>query len=395
MTVEKRLKLIQEEAAKTQMADAQTAQPEAANQTRVPQPASQEVEVSPEVTPSRIPNDIRKPADVAPVDVAPIEDVTEELPPAKDDPKANKMWQDLRAKAKLADEYKAKVEQNTGGNVAELSKITAQLAEERAARVADREEFDNEYGQLDIQKQSTFKKEHDFKINQALAWAVNIGEKREGLAKEDARKVIERAFSIKDYTRRAAYLQDEMPGSAALVDNELMKADQLRDRRADAISNWRATQVQLTDTEQRLAQASNVKQLDQTMSTVLDELANSGSYYYERSKGTSPNSLEWNRGIDTRKLTVKQIVLRQDQAELVRYVADGLTARNVRADLDEADAKLKEANAKIAASKALKPRVDGRRPLTPDHHAPEVADGERMAVSDRIKMIARADYSQK
>ncbi len=298
------------------------------------------------------------------------------------------MWKKLKAQAKLADEYKAQLEARSETSSEELDKLRVDLEAERVARQEEQDRFDEEYGKLDITRQRSFKREHDDKLNQSLHWMANVLMKREGMEKDSAEAVVRKAFSIGDYQQRASYLMDEAPATQALLDNELMKADALREKRADAIQNWRATKLQLNEVDARLEKAkanSNVKELvDQAVNTLRD----SGNYYYSRSKGTSTSSADWNRSHDTRVLAVNQVLLKQDPAEIAMYVTDGVTARLIREDLERTEAKLADANAKLAQFKALKPSVDGTRPLTADYTPPK--EGERMSVDDRIKSIARA-----
>ena len=361
-----------------------------ANQDPVEPVVAEESPATPETVSGEIPDDVRgEPVagDLEPV-VAPEPEVAEESAPDPKSEKANEMWKNLKAKAKLAEEYKAQLEARSETSSEELDKLRADLEAERVARQEEQARFDDEYGKIDITRQRSFKREHDDKLNQSLHWMTNVLMKREGMEKDSAEAVVRKAFSIGDYQQRAAYLMDEAPSTQALLDNELMKADALRERRADAIQNWRATQEQLKEVDARLAAASTNQNVKQTLDATVEELRNSGNYYYNPTKGTSPGSLDWNRNLDTRITAVHQILLKQDPTEIARYVADGFTARLIREDLIKTEAALKAEKAKTAKFKALKPSVDGTRPLTADYTPPK--EGERMSVDDRLRSIARA-----
>jgi len=267
--------------------------------------------------------------------------------------------------------------------------LEAKYETEHAQAEKDREEHDNAWGKMDIRKQRAFKQAHDQKINQSLGWAANVLIKRGGVEVEDAKNVVAQAFSIQDYAKRSAFLMDQAPEVATLLDNELMKADDLRDKRLSAIENWRGTQTQLAETEARMEEVSTRKQREAIHTAVMAEMREAGNYYYLPVGGNSPAAKEWNDGILDRDLAVDQIMLNQDQKEIHRYVAEGVTARAIRRDrmvLKEENAKLKK---DIEGMKALKPRVNPGRPLANAPAGDAPAEGERMTVRERTTLIAR------
>ena len=362
MTVEERVKSLAQPV-QAEAPSVEDAQPEAVPDVAIPQDVRGDVET-----------------DVTPVD-------TDMAPDPKSE-KANQMWRDLKAQAKLAEELQVKLDARSETTTEEAEKLRVDIEDLRTARQEDQARFDDDYGKIDITRQRSFQREHDDKINQSLHWVTNILVKREGLDKEAAEAVARKAFAIGDYQQRSAYLMDEAPSTQALLDNELMKADGLRESRADAIQNWQATKVRLAEVDARLSKASTNKNVQELVESAVAELSASGNYYYSKSKGTSAGAADWNRNYDTRILAVNQVMLKQDQAETTALVADGMTARLIREDLNRAEAELKVEKAKNAKFKALKPGVDGTRPITADYTPPK--DGERMLVNDRLLGLARA-----
>lgn len=292
--------------------------------------------------------------------------------------KAGAYWKALKSEvtALKTELEEARASQNKA-DPDEVNKLKSEIDEMRNY-------YENEMGKRDITKTRAFYDKYDGKLNTILGRSVKTMMQHGGLSEEDAKAVAQRAF-VMNFQQRQRYLMDEVPELHSVIANMYLQADDIKTERQEAIENWRETQAALKETEVRTQKSQSVKQLDQTLSSVTEELANLGNEYYIKSKGTSPQSVQWNQAVDERLLGVKRILLEGDQTELARYVADGMTTRMTR----EAQSRLRQENSalkqEIQQLKAAKPKVNATRPLAAQPRNNETE--ERMSVDDRLKAV--------
>lgn len=308
------------------------------------QPEAEAPAKAPEPEATGIPDDLFGEEDD--VEEAPAEPKPEDDEPPKDGHK----WAELRNQLK---EYQKKV--------SELEKNNT-IAPEKEKEYQDRiSQLEDKLGQFSVAETTAFKEQHDVPIQQRYARAVRVLEQTGEFNREQAEKIVEKASRLK-FQDRQRYLMDEAPELNGVLGNLFLDIDERVEARAEAIRNHRATHKELEEMAVRKSQVESVRSVEQHLAKSFEELEAEGNFFFKESKGQAPTSQAWNREIQDRKAAIKALMLKNDSAQIAKYVADGFTARLLREDyrkLRAENAALKKQNESMKASS---PRLSSSGP---------------------------------
>lgn len=303
-----------------------------------------------------IPGEILPPEDVldAPESISPEADTSAELP--EEPPKEHKVWAELRSKLKQYEqELKAAKEAPKA--------LPDELKTEYEKRIAELEEKvnakDDEVARLDLARSERFQREYVSKLDGILNRASGLLKQHGNFDADTAHKIVKSAFN-KPFAERNRYLMDEAPELHAVLSTMLLQADDQRQVIADALEHHRATDAALQESEQHTKTVSTVKQVEDSLTKAVQELATAGNKYFRKSKGATPDADAWNSNIDLRTQTARQVMLKNNPDEVARYVTKGtivdlLQKENAR--LAEKVSKLEEEKSSLVAHR---PSVSGR-----------------------------------
>jgi hypothetical protein len=155
---------------------------------------------------------------------------------------------------------------------------------------------------------------------------------------------------------------------------------QMKAERADAIANWKQTSLALRENESRSEEVDFNKNLEKDTSEAVALALAEGNYMY-RQDDKMP--AEWNEGVVKRIETVKGIIRTAKPAELVKWVVEGQTARELRDMLAKEHKRANDLAAELEARSSMRPSLgggDGRRPPA-GPEAPRARDPEKFAES--------------
>ena len=306
-------------------------------------------------------------------------------PPSAD--KASKTWKYLKDKNKELDEKLRK----TASELEELRKRQESAADaERLAELEKRlAEKDEILAKKDLEASDYFREKHDTpimeKYTRAVRMAMQTGEfgSDAEAARKGAEAVVRKALEM-PVRDRQRYLMDELPELQGPLGTLMFEIDERRATRAEELKNWKAASAAARETQTRMAQSQTVKQVEDNLGKSFDALVSEGNFYFEKSKGDSPKSKAWNDAVEERKLAVKHLLLTNKHDEVTKYVADGFTARLLRAELAQALKETKRLKAQLKDSEVVRPSVSSR-PSPAPNVSPRV---QNASVRDLVEELA-------
>jgi len=289
----------------------------------------------------------------SPAELSPEELALKEAMESDEPPKEGKAWGALKAKLK---EYEKKFETLES----EPSKLMEQLEQERTKR----EEVESRFEQVSLVDSPKFKQEYDQKIQQALMQAARLLTQHAAKEPADAQKMIDAAIRM-PFADRNRFLMDEVPELHGVLSTILLTADEKIQVRSEAIKDWKATRASLDETELRTSQVRSSQAINDALATVVPNLAAEGNPFYKKTQGSSPETISRNQAVDLRVNAVKQVLLKNDTAEIAQYVADGFVGRETREALLAYRDELKKVRAELKEVTAQRPGLkDGVAPVS-------------------------------
>lgn len=271
------------------------------------------------------------PAVSPPEDVMPVkkEEVVPPALPADDDippddiagnPKQNNAWTKIRAEKKELKNENLRLQQEleavkaSAGQGAEAKRI-----EELESQVAQYEEA---IGQYDITRTVAFNEKY---VNPLVSrYKKMVGLLSKGSTPEEADKVARKL--LETGVDRDALISGYPITVQAAVGSTLAELDDLQAQRDEAIKNWRETKAVLNEQESRQGLSQLNKAIVEDTNKAVEALRMEGNYLYMLSQ-TDDN---WNNGVKERITALQGILKTGGREDMVKYIADGLTARMYR-----------------------------------------------------------------
>ena len=323
-------------------------------------------------------------------DVAAAVSEGEPEPPAETDMSPHAKEQRKNAWAQIKAEKKALKEQ-LAAREAEILAAKQQLAavqkppeiEEIAKMKQQIEQYEDRLGQLDITQSATFQKTYDAPLNMLFDRGMRMLVKT-GMDPNEARKLAISAIDPQIKTNERADMISEQPvavqGALMNIFEEIVD---VQNARAEAIKNWKETSAAMKDQEGRTSMADMSKSIVTDTEQAVDALKAEGNWLYMESQ--KPEHAEWNRQVQERVRAVHGILKTAKPADLVKYVADGVTARSFR------DMYLKERSRADQLAKAFAERF-GVIPGVGSGSGISPSDDVVAKKADKAKPISPGDF---
>jgi hypothetical protein len=310
----------------------------------LPTPAAPEAEPEPEVDPAL---------------AGPGEEEEEEIPDDAKSGKGKNAWSKTKAEKKALKlentELKKQLEtaqsEDAGG---EASKRIEQLEKEAG-------EYEDRIGQYDITQTAAFNEKFTTPLVDKYKRVVALLSKNGDAEGADA---IARQLLNPSIDRDALISEHPITTQAALG-AILVEMDDLQERRDSAIGNWRETKAVLTEQETRQGVSSLNKSITEDTNKAVEDLRSEGNYLYMLSE-TDDN---WNKGVQERISALQGTLKEGERGDMVKLVADGLTARTYREWYEKehkrAEKMAAALNAKIQSAPNLGTAPAGSAPAAP------------------------------
>lgn len=219
--------------------------------------------------------------------------------------------------------------------------------EEFATLKRQLEEAEAKIGRLDLSQSRAFKAQFDSRIesefNKGVAMLV-----RSGVPKEEAvSKMRDLARPGVSYDEIQEKLSEQPIALQGALYSLVTDLSAIHEQRQMALDDWRKTAPALKENENRISVAELSKAVVADTDAAVEQLRNEGSWMYKFSDGDEV----WNSEVRKRVGMVHGILKASNPKEIVRYVADGIVAREYRklfeASAEEVDRLCSELNARV------------------------------------------------
>jgi hypothetical protein len=246
----------------------------------------------------------------------------EEVPPediAGDSKKLN-AWTKIRAEKKELKLENARLKQEL-----DAAKQLAQSGAE-AGRIAELEkqlgQYEERIGQYDVTQTQAFAEKFTNPLIQRYKRLVALLSKGsdEATADKKARELLVPASD------RDALLADHPITVQAAAGALLAEMDGLQESRDEAIKNWRETKAVLSEQETRQGLTNLHKTVVEDTNKAVEALRMEGNYLYQLSQSDDG----WNKQVQARIAALQGVLKTGEREDMVKLVADGLTARIYR-----------------------------------------------------------------
>lgn len=292
-------------------------------------PAPDAVPDAPPAKSDAIPDDFFK----APVKEAP-EDADFERSVSSFDPKQKAAilaerarTKELKAALEAAKEEvrAAKTQSADPTKSAALEAQLTQVQAERDAAVAKRDELEAQVGQLDLSRSEKFKQEFDYKANALFSRAMRLLV-QDGVEQKEAAKILRDASNIAKPSDRERFLAENIGGAVGTVSSVLAQIDEVRENRQLALDNWAATAASMKSSSQSEGRVRTTQMVEADVTSAVEAMQADNNWFYQE----SAKSPDWNAKVAERKELLKGTLVRADNKEIARLVADGIAAPEVR-----------------------------------------------------------------
>ena len=302
--------------------------------------------------PIDIPEDLLEP----PVDDPPAD------PPADDPPDAFP-GSDNENQQKEAWNRLAFEKRDLKRRVAEQEKAIADLKEAAEAGDPDEifrlketvEQLETKIGQFSLAETSSFKREFDRPIQERLATATRLLT-RSGMEPAEAAEALRKVMGMADLNARVQLLDQEVPAVSGALVAIFEDVDSLRVRRSQALTDWKSQAAALEENRKRDELMAKNKVLTTVVSEALTSSRDEGNFFLKAVDGRDT----WNQKVAERTEAIKGVIARQDPAEIARFVADGISGRELRELYQGERTRRREAEAKLSAIEGAAPDLGGR-----------------------------------
>jgi hypothetical protein len=295
-----------------------------------PEPVPEEEPVkSAEAAPEPLPEGSKIPGDVMPQETPDIDPATagpqeEEDPTPEDvenDPKKKNAWTKIRAEKKELKQQVAEQQKRLD----ELEQ-TVQSGEE-SKRIEELEQqlldYEDRIGQYDITQTTAFNEKFTEPLVSRYNRVVTLLTKTnndQGVSERIAREL------LNPETNRDEMLGEFPITTQAALGAILVEMDDLQERRDSALKNWRETRAAMDEQQVRDTVSTLNKSIAEDSNKAVEALRLEGNYLYMLSESDD----DWNQSVKDRIAALQGTLKDGEREDMVKLVADGLTARVYR-----------------------------------------------------------------
>lgn len=231
-------------------------------------------------------------------------------------------------------ELTAKV--NELSSKAQDAEQVSELRKQLEAKDNEAKKAIEELSRIDLSRSPEFKKQYDDKLNQ-------IGQRMiqtlvtEGVDQAQATTLVRSLVAEKKPSAREYALDEAVPSVKGTVLALLNQFDEVAQSRGAALEKAKETAAAISEAESRARLAAMAGKIDQVSEKAAQEAAALGSPFYKEVPGND----EWNAAVAERKQALKGLLLSSDPEKLAPFVAEGLTAAEMRRRYVEQNKRLK------------------------------------------------------
>lgn len=300
----------------------------------------------------------------------------EQVPPADDDlagapaevranpdSAAGKAWQALKQELKALKPQAARVKQLED----ELTQLRQKAADPIAAAEVQRklQEYEDKIGRLDLRESAAFKARYDGVMQHEFETGVQLLV-RSGHDPETARStmtdLIQSGGTPAEIESKLASLP--VPVQGALFSKIARIAD-VAEERAQALNDWKTQRAALQDSQGRESMAALTQNIARDTEAAVESLRNEQNMLFMLSESDE----QWNNQVHDRIRTVKAVLRDSKDSELVKYVADGVTAPVYRKLYSAEKTRADKLESELRAIRGAAPTLGtGGRPPAPETH---------------------------
>jgi hypothetical protein len=258
----------------------------------------------------------------------------------------------------------------------------AALKQQLEAKELEVKKTNEELSRIDLARSPEFKRQYDDPLNR-------IGQKMvqalvtEGVEAVQAQNLVRSLVRETKPSVREAALDDSVPSVKGTLLAMLNQFDEASQARAAALEKAKETASAISEAESRARLAAMTGRVDQVAEKAAQEAATLGSPYYKE----VANNPEWNAGVAERKQALKGLLLSMDPEKLAPYVAEGLTAADLRRRYVEQNKKLKALEQEYQEVVGQAPRL-GR--VLPGERAPAPKKPAPLSGSESLEDMVEA-----
>ena len=303
-------------------------------------------------------------------------------PEVASDPKAAHSWEILKRENK---ELKSKA--------ARVAELEAQVAAAKAQKPPEIEALaqarqqiqalEDRIGQLDLRESSEFKQSYDAPIQALFSQAAHLLVRNghdSGNAVSLVRKFLAPGTTDAEIQAELA----ELPGPAqAAVYQAVVGIQDLAAKRQTALTDWQATKAAQTEAQSRTGMLDLSKQIVEDTNAAVETLRGEQNWLFMESESDQ----EWNQKVHDRIRAVRAILRDSSQQDLVKYVADGVTAPHFRklylAERDRAARLQRELDLRVAAAPGITGHSGSSGAPAPKRAAMSIDEGLDKVFPDR------------
>ena len=258
---------------------------------------------------------------------------------------------ELRDKLREKEKKLQELADNPLGTNSEIQAKLKRLEQELVSK-------DKEIAAIDLSKSEVFKKQHNepiqAKVAQIIKYLMEDGHNRESASKL--------ALGIKDMKLRdrARRIAEESPLFNGAIVNLYNEVDELSARRAMALRNAEGTRASLNESQMRSNEEKRIASLEGAVGSAVSKMRQQNNYLYKASKHDTEKAKQWNNGVFGRIGMIKSVLEKNNPEEIAEYVADGITGRLVRGEMNilrKENQELRETNKRLGGKSDTGPKL--------------------------------------
>ena|GEM_PF-5178632 len=269
-------------------------------------------------------------------------------PEAKDDPKAAHAWAELKRQNK------------------ELKAEAARLKDERGTGSAEREvelrkqieQYEEKLGQYDLSSTRTFQETYSAPM-QRLASRAATTLVNSGVEPAEAASIVQKVFTAKTQAEIDDQVADQPLSVQAAMVTLSSEYRELDAARVGALKSWRDTRAALAEKAARDEEIALAEMAHRDTGEALAQVLAEGNWMFRRTDGKNP---EWDANVDTLEATVRGIVKNAKPSEIIKWTAEGVTAKPLRELFAKEHQRAERLQAELKAALGAAPKLgaDGK-----------------------------------
>lgn len=218
-------------------------------------------------------------------------------------------------------------------------------------------EYEDKIGKMDITQSRDFQTRFDLPIERSL----KRGEAmlaRSGMSPEDAKALMQQLIKADANHAQDLIADQPLPVQGALF-NLTTEVGQMFNDRDEAIANWKQTRAAMTETSSREKEITLAQNIETDTAEAIQQALKEGNFMYAQ----GPNMpKEWNDGVANRINVVKGVLRMAKPAELVKWVAEGIVSKDLRAMLEQEHNRANQLAKELATRVNMRPRLSAQAP---------------------------------